>query len=118
MSRSMSNSDLLLNEKQAFSNVKLPLERENDLAGGELPFIVGVVDDFSGNAPRKDRGHLTERTFDKVSRYTLDQKVAEFAPGLEYDVPSHLPESIHPKDTPLHVSLSFNEMKDFEPKRV
>lgn len=118
MAESMSNSDLLKRELASFSNVRMPLEEDGSRAeGAELPFIVGVIDDLSGNAPAKEREPLEERKFDKVSRYNLDQKLGEIAPGLEYDVKSTLPESLNPEKS-LHVRLTFGEMKDFEPKRV
>jgi type VI secretion system protein ImpB len=118
MAESMSNSDLLRREQASFSNVQLPLEDDGTgNTGGELPFIVSVVDDLAGNAPTKERKDLHERKFDKVSRYNLDTKLAEVGPGLEYDVKSTLPKSLQADDT-LHVRIGFNEMKDFEPKQV
>jgi type VI secretion system protein ImpB len=118
MAESMSNSDLLRREQASFSNVQLPLAEDGSgNTGGELPFIVGVVDDLTGNAPSKERKELYERKFDKISRYNLDQKIADLGPGLEYDVKSTLPDSVHEGET-LHVKLAFNEMKDFEPQQV
>jgi type VI secretion system protein ImpB len=113
-----SNADLLRRERASFANVSLPTDRPDDLGGGELPFIVGVIDDFAGNAPGRPRPPLEERTFDKVSRYTLDQKMAEIAPGLAFDCPSTLPAALGGTGGDMQVELRFNAMADFDPKRV
>jgi type VI secretion system protein ImpB len=117
MSDSMSNSDLLRQEKESFANVRMPLPSGNGLDTDEMPFIVAVMDDFRGNARKavEARGELVDRKFDKVTRYTLGEKLAELNPGLEYDVKSTLPNST---ESTVRVSLSFNQMKDFSPKRV
>ncbi len=114
----LSNADKLRRERASFANVSLPTDRPDDLGGGELPFIVGVIDDLAGNAPSKARPPLAERTFDKVSRYTLDQKIAEIGPGVAFDCQSTLPAALGGTGGELHVELRFNQMKDFEPKQV
>ncbi len=113
-----SNADKLRADRASFANVSLPTDRPDDLGGGELPFIVGVIDDLAGNAPGKPRPPLDERTFDKVSRYTLDQKMAEIAPGVAFECASTLPPALGGTAGPLHVRLQFNRMADFEPKQV
>ncbi len=118
MSDDASNADKLRRERSSFANVSLPTDRPDDLAGGELPFIVGVIDDFAGNAPGRPRPPLDERGFDKVSRYTLDQKMAEIAPGVEFDCKSTLPAALGGTGGDLHVRLRFDRMADFEPKHV
>ena len=113
-----SNADRLRRERAAFANVCLPTDRPDDLAGGELPFVVGVIDDFAGNAPGRPRPPLDERPFDKVTRYTLDRKMAELAPGVAFDCPSTLPPSLGGTGDTIDVRLRFDAMADFEPKRV
>jgi type VI secretion system protein ImpB len=96
----------------------MPLEEDGSNAtGAELPFIVGVMDDLSGNAPTKEREELYNRRFEKVTRHTIDKKIAEIGPGLEYNVKSTLPKSMYADDS-MNVRLTFSDMKDFEPKRV
>ena len=114
----MSTADQLRRERASFANVSLPTDRPDDLAGGELPFIVGVIDDLSGNAPGVTRPPLDERQFDKVTRYTLDRKMAELAPGVALDCRSTLPKSLGGTDGDLHVRIRFNAMADFGPKQV
>lgn len=113
----MSNSGKLRQERASFANVSVPLSKAGGEGTEELPFIVGIVDDVRGNAERavKKRAELVDRKFDKISRYTLDDKLAELTPGLDYSVKCTLPNT--GEDT-LQVKLDFREMKDFEPKRV
>ena len=113
-----SNADKLRRERASFANVSLPADRPDDLAGGELPFIVAVIDDLAGNAPGKLRPPLDERQFDKVSRYTLDQKMAELSPGVRFTCPNTLPPALGGNAGDLDVQLRFNAMTDFEPKQV
>ena len=113
-----SNADKLRRERASFANLSLPTDRPDDLGGGELPFIVGVIDDLAGNTPGKPRPPLEERTFDKVSRYTLDQKMAELAPGVSFSCPSTLPTALGGTGGDMPVRLRFNAMADFEPKQV
>ncbi|HWE01849.1 MAG TPA: type VI secretion system contractile sheath small subunit [Tepidisphaeraceae bacterium] len=113
----MSNSDLLKQEIPSFSNVRMPLTKDGGLDTEELPFIVGVIDDFSGNAERslKKRGKLEDRSFDPVSRYTFDKKLADVSPGLDLVVKCTLPNTTEKE---LPVKLNFKAMKDFEPRNV
>ncbi len=118
MSDSRSNSDKLRDEHAAFANVALPTDRAEDLTGGELPFIVAVVDDFSGNAPSAARPELADRAFEKVTRYTLDARMADIGPGVTFAVTNTLPPELGGSDEPLPVRLQFNKMDDFEPRAI
>jgi type VI secretion system protein ImpB len=107
------------NDRRSFAAVRLLTPKDDGQDTGELPFIVGVIDDFAGNAQNPSaleyRDELRKRKFDRVSRDTAARKMEALSPGVEFGVRCTLPYS--EKDT-LHVKLNFNEMADFDPARV
>ena len=81
----------------------------------ELPFVMGVMSDLSGNNPREEKAPLEERDFRDVTGATLDQYMEDVGPGLVFNVDNKLEEDSGEK---LGVELSFNSMDDFNPAAV
>ena len=80
----------------------------------ELPFVVGVIGDFSGN-PTNPRDRLEDRRFIEIDRDNFDQVMARLKPELNFRVDNLLqPDS----DSEIPVHLEFGAMEDFEPARV
>ena len=79
----------------------------------ELPFVVGVMADLSGN-PEKPRPPVKDRKFVEIDRDNFDAVLAKAAPRLTYKVDNTLTE----EDTLLGVDLRFSNLEDFEPERV
>ena len=79
----------------------------------ELPFVVGVMGDFSGD-PTKPLKSLAERGFIEISRDNFDQVLARMTPGLNLRVKNTLEDD----GTEIAVQLKFQSMKDFEPARI
>jgi len=79
----------------------------------ELPFVVGVLGDFSGK-PTKPLKDLDKRDFVYIDRDNFDDVMASMNPALNFMVPNVLTE----QGGDLNVSLEFKEMKDFDPARV
>ena len=79
----------------------------------ELPFVVGVLGDFSGNptAPLKP---LKDRKFIQIDRDNFNEVMARMTPGLNIRVNNTLQND----GTEMPVQLKFNSMKDFEPAQV
>lgn len=81
----------------------------------ELPFVMGVMSDLSGNASEVEKAPMEEREFIDITASTLDDVMEAIAPGLSFNVENKLdPDS---KDR-LGVSLHFSSMEDFEPAQV
>lgn len=82
----------------------------------ELPFVMGVMSDLSGNAPGKEKAPVEDREFEKVTNGTLDTYMKEkVKPGVAMTVSNKL------KDVDgdnLGVTLRFNSMNDFEPANI
>lgn len=79
----------------------------------ELPFVVGVMGDYSGdNAAAKKS--LKERKFVNIDRDNFDETMGKIAPSADFRVENTLAGD----DSEMAVSLEFNSMEDFEPERV
>jgi type VI secretion system protein ImpB len=94
-------------------HLKYEVETEGARVVKELPFVMGVVADFSGN-PTKPLQPLEDRKFTEVNRDNFDDVMKRMTPGLNMRVPN----TIKGDDTELPVELTFNSMNDFEPASV
>lgn len=79
----------------------------------ELPFVVGVLGDFSGK-PAEPLPRLKDRKFVNIDRDNFDQVLAGMKPRLTYKVDNRLTDD----DTKLGVELNFKSLEDFEPENV
>lgn len=80
----------------------------------ELPFVVGVMADLSGN-PEEPLPPLKERKFVEVDRDTFGQFLKKQKPRFSAKVPNKL---VDDPDAQLSVDLTFESMKDFEPEGI
>ena len=79
----------------------------------ELPFVVGIMGDFSGD-PTTPLRPLSERKFIQIDRDNFNEVMARMTPGLNLRVDNKLADD----GSEMAVSLKFNSMDDFEPARV
>lgn len=79
----------------------------------ELPFVVGVVGDFSGNpsAPIKP---LKDRKFIQIDRDNFDEVLATVSPELNVKVKN----TLDPAGGEMAVNLKFRSLDDFSPGAV
>lgn len=90
-----------------------PIDSEKNV---ELPFVMGVMSDLSGNTPGKEKAPIDQRTFDKVTNSTLDSFMAQkIQPGLSVMVDNKLKDG---DDQKMGLNLRFNSMDDFEPANI
>jgi len=79
----------------------------------ELPFVMGVLGDFSGK-PSEPLPKLKDRKFVNIDRDNFDQVLAGMKPRLAYKIDNKLTDD----DTKLGVELNFRSIEDFEPENV
>ena len=79
----------------------------------ELPFVVGVLADLSGQ-PDKPLPAIKDRKFVEIDRDNFDQVLAKMTPRLTFKVDNKLSDD----DTKIGVELKFASMEDFEPQNV
>jgi type VI secretion system protein ImpB len=81
----------------------------------ELPFVMGVMADLSGNSPGVQKQEIADRKFLDVHAGNLESRMKAIQPGVSFRVPSRLREE---KGENLQVNLRFNRMADFKPAQV
>ncbi|MCC5974380.1 MAG: type VI secretion system contractile sheath small subunit [Rubellimicrobium sp.] len=81
----------------------------------ELPFVLGVMSDLSGNASAVEKPPLAERNFVDVTASTLDDYVASVRPGLSFNVENKLDPD---QGGRIGVNLTFESMDDFGPAQI
>jgi type VI secretion system protein ImpB len=81
----------------------------------ELPFLMGVMGDFSGS-PAEPLPRLKDRKFVEITPDNFDDTLASMKPRLQFTVENKLSEDA---DAPkLAVELDFRSMDDFSPDAV
>jgi type VI secretion system protein ImpB len=81
----------------------------------ELPFVVGVLGDFTGN-PEQPLPKLKDRKFIEVNPDNFDTVLEGMKPHLSFAVENKLSDEA---DAPnLKIDLKFRKMDDFEPANV
>jgi len=81
----------------------------------ELPFVMGVLGDFSGQ-PREALPKLKDRRFVEVTPDNFDSVIESMRPHLAFSVENKL--SDDPNAGQLKVDLDFKSLDDFSPAAV
>lgn len=81
----------------------------------ELPFVMGVMSDLSGNSPGVDKVEIENRKFLDFDMDNIDKRMAAIQPGTSFRVTNMLSENA---DEKMSVNLRFNKMADFEPAAI
>ncbi len=79
----------------------------------ELPFVVGVMADLSGQ-PKEALRPMKDRKFTPIDRDNFNEVLEKATPRLAMKVQNRLTGD----DSKLAVELNFKNMDDFEPTRV
>lgn len=81
----------------------------------EIPFVMGVMSDLSGNNPGVEKDDVNLRKFIDFDMDNLDNRMAAIQPGVSFRVDNKLSENPGEK---LGINLRFNKMADFEPAAI
>jgi type VI secretion system protein ImpB len=81
----------------------------------ELPFVMGVMSDLSGDASPNEKPPMAERKFAYVDMDNFDKYMQSVAPGTAFRVKNKLSGD---GDEKLGVKLQFDSMDDFSPAGV
>jgi type VI secretion system protein ImpB len=79
----------------------------------ELPFVVGVMGDYSGDNT-ENRKALKERKFVQIDRDNFNEAMGKINPKLNLQVENTLAGD----DSKMAVDLDFNNMDDFTPEAI
>lgn len=94
-------------------HIKYEVETEGAMVVKELPFVVGVLGDFSGD-PTQPLKPFNERKFVQIDRDNFDDVMRRMTPGLNLSVDN----TLKGDGSQMAVSLKFESMDDFEPGAV
>lgn len=94
-------------------HIKYEVETEGAMVVKELPFVVGVLGDFSGD-PTQPLKPFGERKFVQIDRDNFDDVMRRMSPGLNLTVNNTLQND----GSDLAVNLKFDSMDDFLPGSV
>ena len=81
----------------------------------ELPFVMGVLSDLSGNNAGVEKAKVEERKFLDFDMDNFDNRMAAIQPGVTTRVANRLNDG---SDEKISVNLRFNKMSDFTPVAV
>ncbi|TQV66912.1 type VI secretion system contractile sheath small subunit [Exilibacterium tricleocarpae] len=79
----------------------------------ELPFVVGVMGDYSGDNTENKKS-VKERKFVQIDRDNFNEAMGKINPKLQMKVENTLAGD----DSEMSVNLDFNSMDDFEPQNI
>jgi type VI secretion system protein ImpB len=94
-------------------HITYQVETEGAVVEKELPFVMGVLGDFSGN-PTEPLKPLKDRKFIQIDRDNFNDIMARMTPGLNMKVENTLKED----GSEMAVNLKFNSMDDFSPANI
>ena len=94
-------------------HITYEVETEGATVVKELPFVVGVMGDFSGN-PTEPLKPLKDRKFVSIDRDSFDEVMKRMTPGVEMKVENTLADD----GSELAVKLKFSSIEDFEPAKI
>src|SRR3954466_12719 len=94
-------------------HISYQVETEGAVVEKELPFVVGVLGDFSGN-PTEPLKPLRDRKFIQIDRDNFNDVMARMTPGLNLKVEN----TLKGDGGEMAVNLKFRSMEDFDPGKV
>jgi len=82
----------------------------------ELPFVMGVLADLSGNSSAVQKPDIADRAFLDIDMDNFDKRMAAIEPGLSMKVPNKL--GSDEGGDKLSVNVKFKKMDDFSPTAI
>jgi len=82
----------------------------------ELPFVMGVLADLSGNSSAVQKPDMADRAFLDIDMDNFDKRMAAIEPGLSMKVPNKLGSG--EGGDKLSVNVKFKKMDDFSPTAI
>jgi type VI secretion system protein ImpB len=94
-------------------HITYDVEVGNAIEKKELPFVVGVLADLSGN-PKDAQPRIKDRKFVEIDRDNFNEVLAGTKPRLTFKAPNRLADD----GSQLGIELEFKNMDDFGPEAV
>lgn len=81
----------------------------------ELPFVMGIMADLSGNASQVAKPAMADRKFANVDMDNFETYLESVEPAVTFRVDDKLSETANQK---MGVNLTFKKMSDFDPAGI
>ncbi|MCI4678275.1 type VI secretion system contractile sheath small subunit [Rhodoblastus acidophilus] len=81
----------------------------------ELPFVMAVLSDLSGDSPGVEKPDVAARDFLDIDVDNFEQRMAAIEPGTSFRVANKLGDA---PDDKLNIQLKFKKMSDLSPAAV
>ena len=94
-------------------HITYDLETNGSVVEKELPFVMGVMGDYSGDNTEAKKT-LKDRKFSQIDRDNFNDLMSKVNPTLNMKVENTLEED----GSEMSVNLDFNNIDDFEPQQV
>ena len=94
-------------------HITYDVETEGAMVLKELPFVVGVLGDFSGD-PTEALKPLKDRKFIQIDRDNFNDVMSAIGPRVAVRAPNRLQKD----GDPLNVELRFRHIDDFSPVAI
>lgn len=94
-------------------HITYDVETDGAVLEKELPFVVGVMGDFSADSTKPVKP-LKERRFIQIDKDNINEVMRNMAPGLNIKVDNILEND----GSEMAVNLKFDSMEDFEPAAI
>ncbi len=95
-------------------HITYDVETNGAMETKEIPYVVGVLGDFSGDSDVAKKS-LKERRFIDLKKDKFDQVMARLEPGVKMKVDDVLSGE---EGKQFGVDLKFRSMEDFEPEKI
>jgi type VI secretion system protein ImpB len=98
--------------------IKYEVEIGDAIEMKELPFVVGVLGDYSGKQDADDPNPLPkfkDRKFVNIDRDNFNEVMEKMKPRLAFSVPDKISGK---SDNKFNVVLNFKDLSDFSPENV
>ena len=96
-------------------HVAYDVEIGDAIESKELPFVMGVMADLTGQ-PAEPLARLKDRRFVEITPDNFDSVLQSMKPHLSFSVENKLSED--PQAGQVKVDLNFQNMDDFQPEQV
>lgn len=94
-------------------HITYDVETDGAVLEKELPFVVGVMGDFSADSTKPMKS-LKERRFIQIDKDNINEVMRNMSPGLNIKVDNTLEND----GSEMAVNLKFDSMEDFEPAAI
>lgn len=105
--------DKLTRVRKPRVHITYQVETEGAVVEKSLPFVVGVLGDFSGDTDESNNP-LKDRKFIQIDRDNFNEVMEKIGPTLAFRVK----DTFKNDDSEFPVDLKFTSIEDFEPQNV